>query len=31
MRLYPRNMQARADINRWLFWSAYHFTPAIGF
>ena len=29
--LYPRNLQARADINRWLFWSAYHFTPAVGF
>jgi len=31
MRLYPRDIQARADINRWLFWSAYHFTPAVGF
>jgi glutathione S-transferase len=30
-RLYPRDIQARADVNRWLFWSAYHFTPAIGF
>lgn len=30
-RLYPRQAQARADINRWLFWSAYHFTPAVGF
>ena len=29
--LYPKNAQARADVNRWLFWSAYHFTPAIGF
>jgi glutathione S-transferase len=28
--LYPRACQARADVNRWLFWSAYHFTPAIG-
>jgi glutathione S-transferase len=29
--LYPRSVQARADVNRWLFWSAYHFTPAVGF
>ena len=29
--LYPRDLQARADVNRWLFWSAYHFTPAVGF
>jgi glutathione S-transferase len=29
--LYPREVQARADVNRWLFWSAYHFTPAVGF
>jgi glutathione S-transferase len=29
--LYPKDVQARADINRWLFWSAYHFTPAVGF
>lgn len=28
---YPSELRARADINRWLFWSAYHFTPAIGF
>jgi len=28
--LYPRDPQARADVNRWLFWSAYHFTPAVG-
>ena len=28
--LYPTDIQARADINRWLFWSAYHFTPAVG-
>jgi len=25
--LYPREVRARADVNRWLFWSAYHFTP----
>jgi glutathione S-transferase len=29
--LYPESVQARADVNRWLFWSAYHFTPAVGF
>jgi len=28
--LYPSSLQPRADINRWLFWSAYHFTPAVG-
>jgi len=28
--LYPEDVQARADVNRWLFWSAYHFTPAVG-
>lgn len=28
--LYPKDVQFRADINRWLFWSAYHFTPAVG-
>lgn len=28
--LYPVELMARADVNRWLFWSAYHFTPAIG-
>jgi len=28
--LYPREAQSRADVNRWLFWSAYHFTPAVG-
>ncbi|MBO1114270.1 glutathione S-transferase family protein [Bordetella petrii] len=28
--LYPQDIQLRADINRWLFWSAYHFTPAVG-
>jgi glutathione S-transferase len=29
--LYPRGVRALADVNRWLFWSAYHFTPAVGF
>lgn len=28
--LYPNSAQPRADVNRWLFWSAYHFTPAVG-
>ena len=28
--LYPVELMARADVNRWLFWSAYHFTPAVG-
>jgi glutathione S-transferase len=28
--LYPQRLAARADVNRWLFWSAYHFTPAVG-
>lgn len=27
--LYPSEIQARADVNRWLFWSAHHFTPAV--
>jgi glutathione S-transferase len=28
--IYPREVSARADVNRWLFWSAYHFAPAAG-
>ncbi len=28
--IYPQEVRARADVNRWLFWSAYHFTPAVG-
>ena len=28
--IYPRDVSARADVNRWLFWSAYHFAPAAG-
>ena len=28
--LYPAQTRARADINRWLFWCAQHFSPAIG-
>jgi glutathione S-transferase len=27
--LYPLETRARADVNRWLFWSANHFAPAI--
>ena len=25
--LYPEDVTARADVNRWLFWSASHFAP----
>lgn len=28
--LYPAAPRARADVNRWMFWCAYHFTPAVG-
>ncbi|CAN7744104.1 MULTISPECIES: glutathione S-transferase family protein [Duganella] len=28
--LYPDNIVARADINRWLLWSSQHFAPALG-
>jgi glutathione S-transferase len=28
--LYPTDARARADVSRWLFWSAQHFAPAIG-
>jgi glutathione S-transferase len=28
--LYPADPLARADVNRWLFWSSQHFAPAIG-
>jgi glutathione S-transferase len=27
--IYPTELRARADVNRWLFWSAQHFTPAV--
>ena len=27
--IYPADLQARADVNRWLFWSSQHFAPAI--
>ena len=28
--LYPTDARARADVNRWLFWSSQHWGPAIG-
>jgi len=28
--IYPQEIRARADVNRWMFWNAYHFTPATG-
>lgn len=28
--VYPTHVQARADVNRWLFWNAQHWAPAIG-
>jgi glutathione S-transferase len=28
--LYPQDLRARADVNRWLFWSSHHFSPAVG-
>ena len=27
--LFPMAPQARADVNRWMFWSAQHFQPAV--
>lgn len=27
--LYPAEQHARAEVNRWLFWAANHWTPAI--
>ncbi len=27
--IYPQAPQARADVNRWLFWATQHFAPAI--
>jgi glutathione S-transferase len=29
--VYPRDVSARADVNRWLFWPASHFAPAAAF
>jgi glutathione S-transferase len=28
-KIYPTERRARADVNRWLFWNAHHFAPAI--
>jgi len=28
--LYPAEPRARADINRWMFWTCQHFAPAVG-
>jgi glutathione S-transferase len=28
--LYPVDATQRADVNRWMFWSAQHFAPAVG-
>lgn len=28
--LYPKGLKERADINRWMFFGAQHFAPAIG-
>lgn len=27
--LYPQNVRDRADVNRWLFWTCQHFSPAL--
>ncbi len=27
--LYPTGLRSRADVNRWLFWSAQHWQPSI--
>ncbi|MGZ3424136.1 MAG: glutathione S-transferase family protein [Polyangiales bacterium] len=27
--VYPTDLKARADVNRWLFWCSHHFAPAI--
>jgi glutathione S-transferase len=28
--VYPTDARARADVNRWLFWSGQHFAPYVG-
>jgi glutathione S-transferase len=28
--LYPQDPRARADVNRWMFWTCQHFAPAVG-
>jgi glutathione S-transferase len=27
--IYPTGLRERADVNRWLFWSSHHWTPAV--
>jgi glutathione S-transferase len=27
--LYPQELLARADVNRWMFWACQHFAPAV--
>jgi glutathione S-transferase len=29
-KLYPVDPTCRADVNRWIFWSCQHFSPAVG-
>lgn len=28
--IYPGDVRARTDVNRWLFWASQHFAPALG-
>jgi glutathione S-transferase len=28
--VYPQDWAARADVNRWMFWTCQHFAPALG-
>jgi glutathione S-transferase len=28
--IYPQDPLARADVNRWMFWSCQHLSPAVG-
>jgi glutathione S-transferase len=28
--VYPQDRAARADVNRWMFWTCQHFAPALG-
>ncbi len=29
-KVYPNEPRARADVDRWMFWNAQHFQPAVG-
>lgn len=29
-KIYPVDPTCRADVNRWIFWSCQHFSPAVG-